>query len=271
VNKKYSIGVMDSGVGGLTLVRELNRLCPGEDIVYFGDSANCPYGNRSRDEILDLSRQMIEFLKEKQVKAVAIACNTISALVDELSEDQDLEIIDIVSPIAQMVARSGIEKVGVFATAFTVSTRIYHRTIRKYNPNIEVYEKASPNLAALVDQGQYDQDSVREEIRKELGALLSVQLLEHVILGCTHYPIVKDSFESCFPHVAYLNPALAQAETLIQYLQQHDLLNSQEQGKLMIYTSGDTSKYEAVAKRLGLNSPAALNKISLNKALGKIA
>lgn len=263
MNKRHPIGVMDSGVGGLTLVRELKKLCPGEDIVYFGDSANCPYGNRSQEEILQLSHRMIDFLKESRVKVVAIACNTISALVDDLAREQDFEIVGIVSPVSRMVAQSGIKEVGVFATEFTVASGIYNRTIQQANPAIEVYGKGSPNLAALVDQGQCDQDSVREEIRKELGTLLSRQPLQHVILGCTHYPIVSESFQSCFPNVVYINPALEQAKTLVEYLDKQDLLNPQAQGNLTVYTSGDTRNYKKIVERLGLNPPSALQQIAL--------
>lgn len=254
------IGIMDSGVGGLTLVPELQKLCPGEDIVYFGDSANCPYGNRTRGNILELSRQIIAFLRQKQVKAIAIACNTISALADILNAEEDIEILEIVNPIGRAVAASGLEQVGVIATKFTISTGAYERAIHTYNPAVKVYGRGSPNLSALVDQGAGDA-ALEEEIGTELGALLRAHPVSHVILGCTHYPIALDSFHKCFPGIEYINPAQEQAKSLVGYLEKSGLLNPQEKGRFSVYTSGGTGVYRSVIQKLGLPAPDALETI----------
>lgn len=260
MDRTQPVGIMDSGVGGLTLVPELRRLCPGEDLVYFGDSANCPYGNRSKEEILALSRQTIGFLKEKGVKAVAIACNTISALADILNGENEIEIIGIVEPVCRAVAGSGLGQVGVFATNFTISTEIYTRTLHRYNPRIEVWGQGSPHLAALVDAGA-GAEALDGEIRDQLGKLLEAHPVGDVILGCTHYPIILERFQHCYPGVSYLNPAAEQAKALAAHLLERDLANPGKQGSFSVYTSGDTAAYTQVIQKLQLPAPTALHHI----------
>lgn len=264
------IGVMDSGVGGLTVVRELQRLCPEEDIVYFGDSANCPYGNRDQADIADLSRRMLRFLEEREVKAVAIACNTISTIVETLRTGFDFPIIGIVAPTAEAVARSGIGAVGVFATEFTILTKNYDKLIHQLAPSVEVYGKGSPNLAMLVDRGDFDIPAIEAEIRARLGALLADHPLDRVILGCTHFPIVTDVFQRCFPAVEFLNPALEQARAVVSLLDREDLRNRESlrnppgRSSLKIFTSGDPAVFASIAKRLALRGPDELSRVALN-------
>ena len=259
---KNPIGVTDSGVGGLTLVKELGAVCPGEDIVYFGDSANCPYGNRSRDELFALNLRTLGFMREKGVKAVGVACNSSASLIDELARRFDFPVFSIVSPIARAIAKDGPGRVGVFATEFTISSGVYQKQIHSINPKIEVYGKGSPNLAKLVDICA-DCDAIDKEIKTELGALLSREPLEHVIWGCTHFPIVDENFYRLFPNVSYINPANAQATAIYAYLGGNGLLNPQKKGRLCVYTSGETRNFSEVIARLGILEPAVLESVDL--------
>ena len=258
------IGVMDSGIGGLTVVRELQRILPGEDIVYFGDSANCPYGNKSREKIVELSKNMLSFLGENGVKVTAIACNTISTLVDSLSPCFDYKIIGIVSPVADYIARSGIKQVGLIATEFTVSTKNYDELIHRHDPSVEVIGKGSPLLAALVDRGDFNDDEINTEIRTQIDNILSRGKVENVILGCTHYPIVTDNFKHCYPGLTFINPALEQANAVREYLASQDNSFSEKQrGSFTVCTSGDPQVYVNVAKRLGLFEPDQLKVVKI--------
>ena len=152
LNAGNPIGVMDSGIGGLTVVRELQRILPGEDIIYFGDSANCPYGNKTSDQIFDLSCNMLRFLGDNGVKCTAIACNTISTLSDRLRPCFDYQIISIVEEAAKYVVREHLKSVGLIATEFTVASGKYAELIHKDAPDCKVVGKGSPLLAALVDR-----------------------------------------------------------------------------------------------------------------------
>jgi glutamate racemase len=253
---------MDSGVGGLTLVRELVKLCPGEDIVYLGDSANCPYGNRAQEDIFALALSMLRFLQQKGSKVAAIACNTISALAEPLALQVDIPLLGIVSPVAEAVTQSGLDQVGVFATEFTISTQIYTRLIQAHNPRLKIYGKGSHLLASLVDSGA-SEARIEEEIKTELGALLAHEPLDHVILGCTHFPIVEDIFQRCFPDVTFLNPAKEQAKAVISFLREPQTANHQEKGRLSIYTSGNAEPYRSVLARLGITECCDIATVSL--------
>ena len=152
LNAGNPIGVMDSGIGGLTVVRELQRILPGEDIIYFGDSANCPYGNKTSDQIFELSSHMLQFLGDNGVKCTAIACNTISTMADRLRPCFDYKIVSIVEEAAKYVLREHLKSVGLIATEFTVASGKYAELIHEGDPECKVVGKGSPLLAALVDR-----------------------------------------------------------------------------------------------------------------------
>lgn len=259
-----AIGVMDSGIGGLTVARELQRILPNEDILYFGDSANCPYGNKSAEEIADLSRNMLRFLGDRGVKVVAIACNTISTLVEVLSPDFDFEIIGIIAPTAAHVAQAGVERVGLIATEFTVASGNYEKLIHAKNPKVQVTGKGSPLLAGLVDRGDFNQDDINTEIRTQIDIILSKDpQIQQVILGCTHYPIVEQNFKTCYPSLTFINPALEQALAVRTFLEKNDALATDGTGSFSLCTSGDPQVYVDVTRRIGMKEPTSLEHIAL--------
>ncbi|MCD8364208.1 MAG: glutamate racemase, partial [Clostridiales bacterium] len=153
---KYApIGVFDSGVGGLTVAREIMRQIPDERIVYFGDTARVPYGSKSRETIIRFSRQIIHFLRTKDVKAVVVACNTASALaLETLQPELDIPIIGVVTPGAKVAAEATENgKIGVIATESTIESRLYTKVIRQHNPRAQVFGKACPLFCPLVEEG----------------------------------------------------------------------------------------------------------------------
>ncbi|MBR3560829.1 MAG: glutamate racemase [Oscillospiraceae bacterium] len=259
----YPIGVLDSGIGGLTVVRQLQRLLPGEDILYYGDSANCPYGNRSEDEIFALTLKMLRFLESRQVKCVAIACNTISTLTDRLRPHCPFPLISIVESSADYIVREKLKRVGLIATEFTVKTDVYNQRVHAQDPDCEIISKGSPNLAALIDRGDFNQSAINEEITECVDVILAKAPVEHLLLACTHFPIVSENFRACFPQLALIDPAEQQAESVKNLLVYRQLSNPQIRGKLTVCTSGETEVYEAVSKRLGLYGPASCEAVPL--------
>lgn len=260
---RNSIGVLDSGIGGLTVAKELQRLLPNEDIIYFGDSANCPYGNKPVNQITELSKNMLSFLADQNIKVVAIACNTISTLVDCLIACFEFKIVGIISPAADFIAKSKLSKVGLIATEFTVSTHCYDKLIHAHDPSIEIISKGSPLLAALVDRGDFNQDDINAEITKQINYILAKSEVDTVILGCTHYPIVENNFKNCYPNITFINPAKEQANAVKQYLTDQDLLNNEPNGSFSVYTSGDPAVYINVVKRLGMTEPTVAKTVTL--------
>ena len=253
------IGVMDSGLGGLTVVREMERILPGENIVYFGDNANCPYGNRPREEIFDLSCAMLDFMQKEGVKTVAIACNTISTLVQDLRTRYRFPIVSIIEEACKYVAAEGIPHVGVFATEFTISQGLYGKLLGQLRPEMKVFGVASRTLATLIDEGRFDDNETIEEVNSMLGRMKAAHgELKHIVLGCTHYPIVQDLFEKAAPGITFINPAAVQAEAVKAQLAGLGLLNNAQQPSLEIYTSGESQPYEAAIKKLRISRPLSI-------------
>jgi glutamate racemase len=189
---KRPLGVFDSGIGGLTVVRELLRLLPEEELVYYGDVARLPYGNKSPETVTRFSREIIDFLIGKDVKAIVVACNTASALaLPTLEGKLPLPVVGVIEAGASAAAegtRSG--KVGVIATASTVRSGAYRRALEARRGDLEVQERACPLFVPLVEEGWIDHPVTRT-VAEEYLAPLEHHGLDTLILGCTHYPLLK--------------------------------------------------------------------------------
>jgi glutamate racemase len=185
------LGVFDSGIGGLTVVRELLRILPHEELVYYGDVARLPYGNKSPQTVTRFSREICKFLLERGVKAIVVACNTASALaLPALEAELPVPVVGVIDAGAQAAARSTSGKVGVVATASTVKSGAYTRAIRALRPDETVIERACPLFVPLVEEGWIDHPVTREVAREYLEPLTGHEL-DTLILGCTHYPLLK--------------------------------------------------------------------------------
>lgn len=221
------IGVFDSGVGGLTVAREIMRNLPNEHIVYFGDTARVPYGSKSKETIIRFSRQIIRFLLTQNVKAIVIACNTASALaLDEVEKEFDIPIIGVVKPGAQVAAETTVnKKIGVIATEGTINSRMYDKLITEQNPEITVYGKACPLFVPLVEEG-WLKDPVTEEVARRYLDELLVQDIDSLILGCTHYPLLRSLLRGVVgDKVNLVNPAYETAKALERLLKEKNLEN----------------------------------------------
>ena len=255
--KKGRIGVLDSGVGGLTVVRSLEKILPGEDVVYFGDSANCPYGNRTKEDILRLMNNILDFMESEQVKCIAVACNTLSTLYDVYAPQRKTKIFSIVQAAADYVVRAGIKEVGLVSTEFTAKSGWYPKLIHEQDPNVAFYAAGNHDLAALLDGGHFE--AVPENVHDNLTQLFKQGHPGYVILGCTHYPIVKDAFEAEAPDVQFIDPAVEMAKDIENWLKENDLLrNRRKTHKLEVYTSGDPVFYASMLDRLGIQKPDKL-------------
>lgn len=210
------VGVFDSGVGGLTVAREIMRQLPNERIVYFGDTARVPYGNKSRETIIKFSRQIVRFLQTQQVKAIVVACNSASAYALEVLEKEvDVPIIGVIKSGARAaISTTKNGKIGVIATEATISSGIYNRYIKENDSNSTVLGKACPLFVPLVEEGLWE-DPVTDEIAKRyLTELIDVGI-DTLILGCTHYPLIRSTVGRIMgPDVALVNPAYETAHEL---------------------------------------------------------
>lgn len=186
------IGVFDSGIGGLTVVRELIRQLPNESIIYFGDTARVPYGPKSPDTVLRYSREIIAFLEDQGVKAVVVACNTATAhALPALREENALPIVGVIEPGARAAARATLTgRVGVIGTQGTINSRAYERAIEALSPDSDITAIACPLFVPLVEEGWLDTEATRLIAQEYLTPLRNAEV-DTVVLGCTHYPLLK--------------------------------------------------------------------------------
>ena len=228
--KEAPIGVFDSGVGGLTVAREIMRQIPQERIVYFGDTARVPYGSKSTDTLIRYTRQIIRFLKTRGVKAIVVACNTASAVALEAIRDElDIPIIGVVRPGARVAAQATKnKKIGIIGTEATVNSGMYVKLIRDFLPDAEVIGKACPLFVPLVEEG-WTKDPVTEEVARRYLADLQQSEIDSLILGCTHYPLLRHMVgEIMGDQVTLVNPAYETALELKALLEREGIANDGE-------------------------------------------
>ncbi|KJS19719.1 MAG: hypothetical protein VR72_17355 [Clostridiaceae bacterium BRH_c20a] len=259
---KRPIAIIDSGVGGLTVVKELQSLLPKENLIYFGDNKNVPYGSKSREEIVILTKKMLDFLMEKDVKLIGIGCNTISTVLNLIAPQYDVKIIGIIDPVVNYIAKLTNNKVGLIATPFTAKSGYYNLTLSNFNKNIEIVAEGCPKLASLIDSGIYTKDEVKEEIAEPMAQLNANHALDTIILGCTHYAIITDHLQKLYPDTVFINPALYQALAIKKYLTEHDMLNvSEGHGDISVFTTGATECYQRFLAILGITGVSSINKV----------
>ena len=257
-NKNAPIGVFDSGVGGLTVAREIMRQIPNEKIVYFGDTARVPYGSKSKETITRFSRQIVRFLETQKVKAIVVACNTASAYaLDELEKEVDIPIIGVVRPGAKVAANATKNgKIGVIGTEGTISSGIYASYIKQIKSDVEVIGKACPLFVPLVEEGLWE-DPVTDEIAKRYLAELSHldKDIDTLILGCTHYPLIRSTLGRIMGEkVTLVNPAYETARELKELLIEKELLNDKELGlgdnRYQFFVSDKADKFQNFANSI---------------------
>lgn len=258
------IGVIDTGIGGLSVMNGLQKLLPHEDIIYFGDSKNCPYGNRSEEEILGLTIEMLRFMEKRDVKLVAVACNTISALIDLYENKFNFPIIDIIRPTVEHIHRMEIFNIGIFATEFTIKSNIYANLLKEKNRDIKIVSEGSKYLAGLIDSGEFESQRLKDVINEHIENILNKGNIYNLVLACTHFSIVEQTFFDLAPQFNYINPGFQQARAVREYLYKNNLLNNNNSmGKLEIFTSGNKDIYERIINRIDIKNVQGIYEIKM--------
>ena len=244
------IGVFDSGLGGLTAVRQLRQLMPSEHIIYFGDTARVPYGNRSRETLLQYARQDLRFLRGFDLKAVVVACGTVSAnCLEDLRQDSDVPVVGVVEPAAARAAaltRSG--KIGLVATRASVASGAYERALGKTDPLLEMRALACPLFVPLVEEGRFRPgDVVIETVAEEYLAPFRTYGIDVLILGCTHYPLLSQIIGNVMgPDVRLIDVGAEAAQTCRDLLAEADALGDGD-GGVSCYTSDLAANFQRLA------------------------
>jgi glutamate racemase len=255
VSDPRPIGFFDSGVGGLTVLREVVRRLPAESTLYLGDNARAPYGPRTDDEVRRYSGECLDELAARDVKAIVVACNTSSAVaLPELRLRYDVPLLGVVRPGATAAAlASRTRRVGVIATAATVRSRAYFQAIKDENPFVDVIEHATPDLVPLVEAGQLEGPLVEDVVRRSLAPLLeSGYEIDTLLLGCTHYPLLEPVISRIVgPGVAVIDSASATASALAGLLEVHGLsAPAGNEAQHVQLTTGDVRAFGVIAERL---------------------
>lgn len=246
------IGVFDSGLGGLTAVRQLMDQLPGEDIIYFGDTGRVPYGSRSHETILKYTRQDINFLMQFDIKAIVIACNTADTVSGaRVQREYDLPICGALRPAARRAANeTRNNKIGIIGTRATVKARGYDAIIREVNPRAQVRSVACPLLVPFVENHRYQVgDKALELVVEEYLRPLKEWGCDTLILGCTHYPLLWDVVRQYMgPEVLLVNSGREAARQLAETLRKADMLSGKEgKGSCKYYVSDSTEGFAEMA------------------------
>ena len=222
------IGILDSGLGGLTSVWELHRKLPQERVIYYGDTARTPYGSKSPETIVKFASQLVERLISCDVKMIIIACNTITAwgLTALREKFPGVPIIGVIGPTVRKVVGDGVDRVGVIATKGTISSDMYGVSLRELNPEIKVYSRACPAIVPLIEEGLDGTDIMELTIKHYMDDFVGAGEFDDLILGCTHYPIVAGQLKKLYPNIRLYSSSAEVVEQAREILERKDMLAS---------------------------------------------
>ena len=246
-----AIGVFDSGLGGLTATQELKNLLPDEHIIYLGDSYNMPYGEKDKSQIIEMSRKDMQFLLNRNVKAIFVACGTATSnALEVLAEESPVPVFGVVEPaVREAINSTKNGKIGLLATRASVQAGTYHRLIQEMSPDACVTTKACPKFATMVEDGIFDKDDERvlKAVSEYLPPLKQAGA-DTVILGCTHYPLLADVIsEYMGDNVRLISAGAAAARRLCKYLQENGLTCESHTAKTEYFTTGVPKNFARTA------------------------
>lgn len=249
LEKPQRIGIFDSGVGGITVLREVYRHLPNESIIYFGDTARVPYGNRSTTEITEFMREIITWFETQEVKMVITACNTSDALaLETIRQEFSLPILGLILPGARAAVKQG-KRIGVIATPATAQSNAYRRAIQEVDPTCQVWQVGCPEFVPLIEQNRANEPYTREVAEQYLRPLLQQQI-DTLVYGCTHYPHLDRVLRSLLPsHIKLVDPALHVATAAAQELELLGRASTDPPTATRFCVSGSPEQFAQVAKQ----------------------
>jgi glutamate racemase len=248
---KRPIGVFDSGLGGLTAVKKLMEVMPGEDIIYFGDTGRVPYGGRSKETITKYARQDIEFLLSFDIKAILVACGTVSTnALDDIADDYPVPVWGVVDSAARAaVSATKNGKIGIIGTNASIRSGAYDRKIKALMPEAEITERACPLFVPLVEAGKiYRDDMVLKLVAEEYLEKLRQAKVDTLILGCTHYPLISSTISDIMGEkVTLIDTGGETARDMARYLKDAELTSDSQQGTYRYFVSDSAEDFAATA------------------------
>jgi glutamate racemase len=249
---KQAIGVIDSGVGGLTVAKEVMRQLPNEKIIYLGDTARCPYGPRTTGEVRRFTWELTNFLLKKHIKMLVIACNTATAAaLDEIRKELNIPVLGVINPGARAaIKQTKNYRVGIIGTIGTVKSGAYEKALKSLNSRLFVTSQACPKFVPLVESGEYDGPIAEKIVQEALTPLLN-QNMDTLILGCTHYPLLEPLIKNVMGEkVSVISSGDETAREISAILQYNGLLEeSEEEPEHEFYTTGSKGIFSKIASQ----------------------
>lgn len=242
------IAFFDSGVGGLTVFAKVKKLLPNENYLYFGDTKNMPYGEKSEKQLIEFADRIFKFFEKQNAKAVVMACNTTSAITyEKLKDNYNFKIYPIIQTVCSTLAGlDGVKSLGVIATPATINSHAYSKGIAKYNKDMKVYELAAPNWVRIVEEHRIHQPQSIEQI-KEILEVMKKNNPDKIVLACTHYPYLLDVLKKFLPEDKYIDPAIFFTQSIKNDLEKNNLLGKEPTYE-RFYVSSDPENFKIASE-----------------------
>lgn len=262
--RKRSIGIFDSGVGGLTVFKSIREHFPHEDIIYFGDTARVPYGPKSKNTVINYSIQNTRFLLQQNIKILIIACNTSSAFaIPFIQKMTDIPVIGVIVPGAEeAISLSESGNIGIIGTEGTINSSAYTTELLKLNPKVQIFSKPCPLFVSLVEEGWIDKE-ITNDIISEYLAIFKENKIDTLILGCTHYPVLKEAINSFFAGKVNL---VDSSEAIIKHIAPYLDASQTTVGEDLFYVSDNETKFTKIANMILDKEITVLKKVTLGES-----
>lgn len=244
------IGVLDSGLGGLTVVKEVIHQLPNEDVVFIGDEARMPYGTKTHEQIISYTREMVQYLIRQNVKLIIYGCNTATAnALQTLRQEFTVPMIGVIKPGSQEATKvTKTDHIGIIATESTINSKSYNKTIQEIDPKIKSLGVAAQKFVSFVENDQADTKEAKDNIEKTLEPFKDNEF-DTLILGCTHFPMLKKQINDFLPETKLVDPAVSTVKVAKKYLAENDLLTNTSGHTLKLHATSDIVEFSRLAKR----------------------
>lgn len=242
------IAFFDSGVGGLTVFAKVKKLLPNENYLYFGDTKNMPYGEKTEAQLIDFADRIFKFFESQNAKAVVMACNTTSAITyEKLKNNYNFKIYPIIQSVCSTLSKlPDTNSLGIIATPATINSHTYLKEISKYNPNMKVYELAAPNWVRIVEEHRINQPQSMLQI-KEILEEMGKYNPDKIVLACTHYPYLLNVLKRFLPEEKFIDPSLYFAQNIKNNLEQNNLLGNKHEFE-KFFVSSDPQNFKIASE-----------------------
>ena len=261
------IGFFDSGLGGLTCIPGVTEELPEERILYFGDTARTPYGSKAISTILQFTGETVDFLLSKDVKLIVIACNTVSSTAMNFLRESfpQVHFIGVIDPMINMIRKSldNTARIGVIGTKVTIESGVYQEKTEAALTGAAVFAKACPLFVPLIEEGFTDHEMIDLAIHYYLDDFVRDNGLTHIVLGCTHYPMIEHRIRAIYPRLEILNPSLTVADAVVAYLTEHDMLADRREGENLFYASDLSDNFKRMTEQLLGDAPGKMRLFNL--------